>query len=194
MPEAPEHPEPVQQPAPADQDLLESTKQQAVALAQENAQLKNSLSDRSQSLHAVHTTDHDLLESTVQQAAALAQENAQLKKSLSDLNQALHVAQTTCEGRAEISNDPLDRRPIILDDAHRGASPAKIQSDISFRRSPSPQPSKPLPSPTREPKEKNAENDALKEASMMLAAEVNRLNEELKSVRMLEQGAATQAI
>ncbi len=28
---------------------------------------------------------------------------------------------------------------------------------------------------------------------MMLAAEVNRLNEELKSVRMLEQGAATQA-
>ena len=178
----------------ADQDLLESTKQQAVALAHENAQLKNSLSDRSQSLHGMRTTDHDLLESTMQQAAALAQENAHLKQSLNDLNQALHVAHTTCEGRAEISNDPLDKRPIIQDDAHRGAaSPAKIQGDTSFRRSPSPQPSKPLPSPSREPKEKNTENDALKEASMMLAAEVNRLNEELKSVRMLEQGAATQA-
>ena len=180
----------------ADQDLLESTKQQAEALAQENAQLKISFSDRNQYLHVPHMPDHDLdlLEITKQQAAALAQENAELKKSLSDLSQSLHVAHTTCEGRAEISNDPLDRRPIIQDESYRGAaSPAKIQSDPSFRRSPSPQPSKPLPSPGREPKEKNAENDALKEASMMLAAEVNRLNEDLKSVRMLEQGAATQA-
>jgi hypothetical protein len=178
----------------ADQDLLESTKQQAVALAQENAQLKYSLSDRNQSVHGVHATDDELLESTKQQAAALAQENAQLKKSLSDLSQALHAAHTTCEGRAEISNDPLDRRPIIQGDTYRGAaSPAKIQGDFSFRRSPSPQPSKPLPSPGRDLKEKNVESDALKEASMMLAAEVNRLNEDLKSVRMLEQGAATQA-
>jgi hypothetical protein len=178
----------------ADQDLLESAKQQAAALEHENAQLKNSLNDRNQSLHNSHTTDQDLIASTKQRAAALEEENAQLKISISDLSQSLHVAHVACEARAEISNDPLDRRPIIQDDFHRGVfSPAKILGDNLFRRSPSPQPSKPLPSPGQELKEKNAENDALKEASMMLAAEVNRLNEELKSLRVMEQGAAAQA-
>jgi hypothetical protein len=173
----------------ADQDLLESTKQQAEALERENAQLKNSLSDRNQSLYIAHPPDQDLLESARQRAAALAQENAQLKISVSDLSHSLHVAQMACEGRAEISNDPLDKRPIIQHDVSV-LSPTKIHLS---QRSPSPQPANSLPSPGREVKEKNIENAAMKEASMMLAAEVNRLNEELKSLRMMEQGAAAQA-
>ena len=171
-----------------DQDLLETTKNEASLLARENAQLKSELARTKKT--AVEVGDmQDLSGTAEQQILILAQENADLKRSLSDLTQSLKAAKETMEVRAEMSNDPLQKRPLIQEeDTSIYASPTKFRDAHPTYMSPSSQNLKNTTSPERE-----QADASLKEASMMLASEVNRLNEELKSVRMLEQGAATQA-
>ena len=114
--------------------------------------------------------DHDAMEAALQRASLLSEENERLKRTLSAVHRPAHM--------------PLHEA------FQRDMRPAPSDGEVTSLK-------EKLKSATAEnsalQQQQRCEAERIKDASLVMAGEVNRLKEELRTLRALEESSAIQA-